>query len=209
MCFTALRVYAILTLWIQIVFEFPKLGHMLAARTTDVYTIFPPLPDQAVSGSSWWWLSLHLISATLLSFSVEQQVIWRSTAERRLLKPTFKFLVLATLVTGSIVLNSNHFGPAPWWVGILVQCTLIAIVSTCIFVVGLQSDVALAVFVLVFTIPNWLTLFKYVSFYGVLATPCMSWLWSLVGLVVLAIANVVPWFTVVHEPRHPSRRYVI
>lgn len=192
--FAMLRMFAGATLFVQLLLEFPKLGYMWAAASPDgVYTIFPPIPGQAVSGSPWWWLILHLLSASALSFAVHQ-LIWMTAAQRRTSSATWVFKLLTAFVTVSIVLNSNHFGPAPAMVGVVIQCTLILVVAAAVFFIGLQSDIALAVFMVVFSSANWFTFVKYTLAYGFQMTHHTSCGWTAFGTVWFFAAYNYPYF---------------
>jgi hypothetical protein len=193
--FPVFQFYAILTLCIQLLFEFPKLSYMLQAANTGVYTIFPPIPNQPASGSHWWWLIVHVLSSVLMSEITCVDLIMKNVKLRRRSKHSVAFSALVAFTSLWIVGNSNHFGGFPPEIGILVQCSMISIICICLFYLNLSNDIILVVFYLIFTIPSWLTLHAYFSSGLIWST--LSFKWTFIGYCWLFLCHrATSWFII-------------
>jgi hypothetical protein len=152
--------YAWAVAWCQLLFEAPKLGHMLY---DDVYHVFPPLPGQAASGSHPSWLVFHLLTAMKLTFLLHQLLRQaakdvRPTTTSRLHRP---FWWLFNMVAISIALNSAHLGDAGWLAGVIIRCGLVVVMYGLACLGDLNNRAVLAALHAILTLPTLLTVFKY------------------------------------------------
>jgi len=182
--FELIAIYAVVMTILQLLFEAPKLPYMLSGD----YMFFAPIPGFPISNSAWWWLVWHLISSLTLAYFTTLYIFSLYMAQRaaaassstqqvtvQLNKVSGAYHILVQLVLTSILVNSMHFGPAPSWVAVLFQGSLVWVLA--LTSQKLYQDCKLAVFYIVLTSPTLLTVAVRL-FYGEGISYAFSFFWT-------------------------------